>query len=352
MAWYDFLYKLLGFNEITDNDLANNDGDENYMITNMDQSITMHKPKDLQIFHPNSVWNKKIEEFEVHPDSAEIMKTVAKYSQGYGVNYKKWTVPVFFIRNGMMVKLHRDDNEPYYDLFQDELVPYVEGIFPDPEADGHCCIVDLDSLKAYDMSRLNIANATASTFNVWDLKGWGLQVPFQGVHWYRQGSRASGCPLLGGLIFKDEIEKGVISHALACSIPNVMLGQKLVLPASRANEKNDTVNTFGLSGDILMPNSEGDVTWVSPSIPYGARIRLKPDFDISGLSATTKIIAKALQDYGAFVVDRAPAFAFYTQNLGADGKEWEELVGDTLVMDEIGLDNYEVVDFRERIIER
>lgn len=317
----DLINKIFGFTETTKTE-----------TTIVKPLLNMHKPKDLQIFHPNSMWNTQIEDgIKIHPDSSMIMEISRKYSKGYGINSNKWTVPVFFI-NGSdadYVKVNRDDGQSYYDLFNDYLTPYIDGIWSDPEADGHCCIVDLESLKAYDFSKLDITNSTASTFNIWDLKGWGIQVPFLGVHWYRQGSRASGCPLLAGLIFKDEIENGVIPHALACSLPNIMLGQKLVLPASRANE------------------SEYDLGHV---IPYGTRIRLKQDFDISGLSVTTKIIAKCLQDYGAFVVDRAEAFSFYAQNLGSDNKEWMDLVGDTLNMDEIGFDKYEVIDFKDRII--
>jgi hypothetical protein len=41
----------------------------------------------------------------------------------------------------------------------------------------------------------------------------------------------------------------------------------------------------------------------SGGIPEGARIQLDPAYDISGLTASEQIIAKALQVYGFYVTD-------------------------------------------------
>ena len=45
------------------------------------------------------------------------------------------------------------------------------------------------------------------------------------------------------------------------------------------------------------------------AMPMGTHIQLDPSFDISSLSRTQKIIAQALKDYGAFLVDSSGSLA-------------------------------------------
>jgi hypothetical protein len=61
-------------------------------------------------------------------------------------------------------------------------------------------------------------------------------------------------------------------------------------------------------------------------IPEGARLQLDPSFDVSAQAwpAWEKKIARALQIYGAFVVDKGGALAVSAQDTGQD-QDWETL---------------------------
>ncbi len=90
---------------------------------------------------------------------------------------------------------------------------------------------------------------------------------------------AAGLPLLPSIVRYDEIQRGVIKHALRVGVRNTR--RAYVYPATHyASAKTDS------------------------NLPrMGERIRLKQDFDISGFSPPVEAILKALKTYGMFVAD-------------------------------------------------
>lgn len=102
------------------------------------------------------------------------------------------------------------------------------------------------------------------------------------------GAIAANLPLLAGVVRPEEIAAGRIRHALA-----------ITLPATRA-------------GQPACPAAGSDGTDPDPAaIPIGARLRLDPSVDIAslGLSPWHATIARALQEYGAYVVDTGGSLA-------------------------------------------
>jgi hypothetical protein len=97
------------------------------------------------------------------------------------------------------------------------------------------------------------------------------------------GMTGSGIPLIAGLQTIAELQQGSIDHAVAVSIPHVRKGV-LRRPATRTD------------GDFT--------TW--DAVPEGARFRLPADLDIESLPLTpyAKIVARAIQRYGLFVIDK------------------------------------------------
>jgi hypothetical protein len=107
------------------------------------------------------------------------------------------------------------------------------------------------------------------------------------------GDSASSLEPVGGLISLEDLELGVINHALAIAIPNVRSGA-FALPAQR---------TDGRSDDPL-------------ALPEGAHLRLDPALDLAALHLPRLplMIAEAAQRYGLFVRDYAPDVSFYAQD--------------------------------------
>ncbi|HUC00751.1 MAG TPA: hypothetical protein VMS11_13095 [Solirubrobacterales bacterium] len=107
------------------------------------------------------------------------------------------------------------------------------------------------------------------------------------------GSSASSLSIAGGVISLEDLEAGVIDHALALAIPDVRAGV-YSLPAQRA-----------------------DGTSESPSsLPEGAHLRLDPSLDLSTLQMPriTRLLAEAAQRYGIFVRDGAGVVHFFGQD--------------------------------------
>ncbi len=99
--------------------------------------------------------------------------------------------------------------------------------------------------------------------------------------------------LIAGVIFPDELSAGEINHALAVSLPCVK------------------------TGGPVYPATESDGKCIkSGAIPEGARIQLNPELDLDklNLSYHEYVICKALQEYGAFVVDVSGSIEFEMVN--------------------------------------
>ena len=107
------------------------------------------------------------------------------------------------------------------------------------------------------------------------------------------GISASSLSLVGGLISLEDLEKGVINHALAMAIPAVRAGV-YASPAQRSDGK----------------------TGGSLSLPEGAHLRLNPNLDLAALHLPrlTLMIAKAAQRYGIFVTDGSSDIEIYAQD--------------------------------------
>jgi hypothetical protein len=135
--------------------------------------------------------------------------------------------------------------------------------------------------------------------------------------WTSHGSRACGFPLIAGLIRVEELEAGKIEHALVLAYPHIRAGL-YTPPASTAQA---TVGTEAIK---------------SRGIPCGGRIQLDPSLNLDslGLSASGKVIARALQEYGAYIGDYSGAVNLYADGSPAAQAKWDAGL----------LDTYEVKD--------
>ena len=105
---------------------------------------------------------------------------------------------------------------------------------------------------------------------------------------------AAGLPILPGLARPDEAlptsqgGQGIIRHALRFTLPNAVILNQYLYPASHTANPGNTSRS------------------IQP--PMGARFRLKASVDISTLNPQSKVVAQALKDYGLIVADNGSAF--------------------------------------------
>ncbi|MUL62071.1 fibronectin type III domain-containing protein [Mycobacterium sp. CBMA293] len=96
------------------------------------------------------------------------------------------------------------------------------------------------------------------------------------------GATATNVSRLAGVIRLREIQDGVIPHALAIA-SSVACTDYFRYPAAKTDGRDISANC----------------------VPEGTRVQLNPAINISSLPIGEKIIAKALQTYGAYVIDQS-----------------------------------------------
>lgn len=146
-----------------------------------------------------------------------------------------------------------------------------------PDQDNHMVIIDLDQRCEYDFwqARNGAGGWEASWAGTISLDG-------DGVYPHGMSTRGSGLAFLGGVIWPDELAAGEIAHALAFNYP------------------------FTRSGGPVAPATDSDGATERPDVlPEGALVQLDPALDLDTLPLTDYelAIARALQDYGMYLVD-------------------------------------------------
>lgn len=119
-----------------------------------------------------------------------------------------------------------------------------------------------------------------------DFRGGDIGVSeLAGSGWGTAGPSHSGASLLGGLIRRGELRRGV-PHALAVLVPAHAINREnrpFEWPATHALSSG---HRYGTNGNLRL----------------GSLLALPPDADLSALSGPALLLAEALRDYGAYVV--------------------------------------------------
>ena len=154
--------------------------------------------------------------------------------------------------------------------------------------DGSLTVVQPDGHTAYDCYKMVQDSPfawTARYVATSDLRGDGLT----------GGTRASGVSQLMGLIRTGEVAAAHIPHGLALAIPGPLLASGPVPPARWQDGNAATTYT----GPIAM----------------GTRVGIPPSVDLTALALSPEGLAlgRALQDYGAYVLDRSANVALYAE---------------------------------------
>jgi hypothetical protein len=113
------------------------------------------------------------------------------------------------------------------------------------------------------------------------------------------GADAAGFALGAGMVRPEEIAQGHIDHALIITTPYTRSGYA-ACPAEGSDGKNASAN----------------------ALPMGAHVQLDPSIDVAALNipAWQKVLATALQRYGAYVGDTGGSLAVEAENnLGRPG---------------------------------
>jgi hypothetical protein len=287
-----------------------------------------------RFFSDTSFWNQAIPENpEIDPKSDYFISLLEKdpHYASFGINLRRYTIPVFEtdsatkyykIKNHFLSdeekKSWKTNREKFGHgkAFDSLSVPIPDIAVPDTASDMHLAIIDMKSMTAWDMwGALKLPDGTweSNTGMKYPLDGPGVFNPSEfdvingeSIHFHGPG-RASGVPIIAGLIMFDEVKAGEINHKIA-GASRFNAFQEFVFPATWT--------------DGMLPGG----------IPEGAVIQLDPALDLSrfDLLPGEKAVALALQKYGMVIVDWAGGNVIYAENLNHDinGRLWDGVLRD------------------------
>jgi hypothetical protein len=244
------------------------------------------------VFPASNAWNQTIISAPVHPLSAQIISHI----QAIGNKSVHPDVGSTFGIPFVVVPQSQPLVPITYDAYGDESDP---GPFPIPPnapvedgSDSHVLVLQQGTCQLYELfgARRSGAGWVAQSGAKFDLTTGALRP----IGW--TSADAAGLPILPGLVRYDEVAAGVIDHAIRVTFSQTQAG--FVLPATHFASS---------SSDSTLP-------------AMGMRLRLRADYDISGLTGQSRIIATAMQRYGLIVADNGSNWFFQ----GAPDPGWND----------------------------
>ena len=239
----------------------------------------------LQVFPPDNPFNEDVSKRPLLPNTREIIASIgAEKHLAYNLDMAFILVPGNQKRVDAKVLLYPQESDkgpyPLPDNAPIECWPLdgrtLEAAQQGKEdADRHVLVVDPANRMLYEFwqGRRDAAGWQCSCEATFDLASNRLRPD----GW--TSSDAAGLPIFPAVIRFDEVERGLVAHAMRFTVRNSR--RAYVAPATHcASRKED------------------------PNLPrMGERLRLKADFDVSGFSPHVQAILKGLKKHGMFVAD-------------------------------------------------
>jgi len=265
-------------------------------------------------FSADSFWNTPVAA-DAEPDLNSdrwIELLAGERDPNFWLNLDKWTIPIYEVdertptRQVIPHQMKHWQNRSGHGASFRQPVPIPDHAIPDPMQDSHIALVDYGRRIIWDMffaHRSEDGAWDSMTGMTYDMDGDGVfrdgefaVQDGESIHLYGPG-RAAGVPIVAGLIMFDEILAGRIDHKLAFATGCNAL-QQYVFPATWT----DGFTEGGLP--------EGCVIQLDPSL----------DLDTLNLSPAARVIAVALQRFGAVNVDVAGGSVIYAEGLYGQDK--------------------------------
>jgi Cellulose binding domain len=259
------------------------------------------------LFPADNPWNRDISHDPVDPNSSTYIATLNSgptnhLNFGFGLDGKygfpytvvagsQPKVPIYFTLWGS-----QSDPGPY------PIPPNapVQGL-GQIASDRHVVVVDKDNCLLYELYDAVYTGPgwSAASGAVFNLRSNQLRPE----GW--TSADAAGLPIFPGLIRREEVLTGAITHALRMTVVSGQTQKPYRFPARHWHS-----------------------TAINPSLTQmGMRLRLKASFDISGYTGSARIILQALKKYGVFIADEGGV----PWNLsGTSDPSWDRDVLETL----------------------
>jgi hypothetical protein len=240
-------------------------------------------------FAADSFWNQPVPPgATVDPRSAAWIAKLDAGSNGMGVNSTDWTTTVYNAPPGTpTTQIAVTASKTTI------TIPYLSSYRPTNDGDSHLSVIDDVTGCLYEFQSFNPWTRTAigqTTYHAYTGSGG---------HTAGRGHSGGELSYLGGMITPQDVQAGVIDHAVRYAMP-------------------------GNAPTFVYPGTRSDGTTLG-GVPEGTRLQLDPALDLTkfGLTTFQTMLARALQVYGGFNADGAGVFTAYARST-VDGTTYSQ----------------------------
>lgn len=232
-----------------------------------------------QLFPDNNYWNVPVENLPVHPNSSAWINSIGA-NDGFHMDFGSGTWdggPIGIPYNIVSTEVVDEFNFDFYYPGESDAGPYPLPASPKIEhgSDHHILTVETDNCFLYEIydASWDGANWSGGSGAIWDLNSNALRPDT----W--TSADAAGLAMLPGLARYEEVSNGIIQHALRFTA-------------------NCTANYYLWPARHKAPRGS-----CQTPVPFGARFRLKADYDTSGFSQQAQVLLQAFKTYGIVLAD-------------------------------------------------
>ncbi|HEX9098193.1 MAG TPA: fibronectin type III domain-containing protein [Candidatus Dormibacteraeota bacterium] len=265
------------------------------------------------VFPPSNIWNTDISGLPVHPQSgAWLASTGATTGR---LLHPDFGQPPYGIPFNVVNSAHATTSFTFQYASESDpgLYPYGNDLLIEQGSDAHLLSINKDTCKLYETFATNSSGpSTAGSGAIFDLGSNQLRPNT----W--TSADAAGLPIFPGLVRLDEVQAGLIGHAIRFTVQN---SDKSYLWPARHQ-----------AGSANNPNLP----------PMGARFRLKASYDISAFGHEAQVVLTAFKHYGLIVADNGSDWFFTgTEDPGWNSGPYIQMISD---LKQVPASQFEAVD--------
>jgi hypothetical protein len=251
---------------------------------------------DCTVFPADNIWNTSVKGLPVHKKSKAWMATMKASTTKLHPDFggPPYGMPFAVVEDSHVTVFidfeYADESDPGPYPFGAD-IPLEEG------SDAHALMINGDTCTLFELfaADWNNGNPQAGSGAVFDLGSNALRP----AGW--TSADAAGLPIFPGLVRYDEVQAGLIAHAI-----------RFTADLTDCNH--------------LWP-ARHDAGTCNGSYPkLGARLRLRTGYNIQGFSADAQVILRAMKNYGIILADNGSNFFFQ----GTEDSSWTDELLDQL----------------------
>ncbi len=260
-------------------------------------------------FGDNAPWNVPVAQILRHPDSQEYVRRLwfeaSDRPGNINLSFDEYTYPVYdarkALRNYAVVTKWKTPETV-------TSVPWNPEWKPASGSDGQAIVLDPSTGTEWDLFQVQFDGTTVSATNANKVPG-----DYRRRETGYVPSRGAGIPYLAMLVRGEEVLQGEIRHALAMPVRNAD-GAVFFPPATKLEHPGSIKNGLPEGIRFALSVTDEEIAAWAASLPRELTAEARE---------SAKVIARALRDYGWFVVDSGGTSHLQFEDRKSAGPLWQ-----------------------------